>query len=51
MNKRDITLSFFKGFGFGASKNTITVKGEYKFITRNYVIAFALITDTKCYYL
>jgi len=51
MIKRDITLSLFKGIGIGACRNSITIEGHYKFITRNYVILFILITDTRNYYL
>ena len=51
MNKRDITISFFIGLGLGTLKGKITIEGEYKFVTRNYILGFILITDTKCYYL
>jgi hypothetical protein len=49
MNKRELTLSFFFGIGFGTTKNTITVKGEYKFVTKKYIFLFVCLTDTKCY--
>jgi hypothetical protein len=47
--QRDITISFATMIGLGSTKNTITVTGQYKFVTRNYLFLFVLITDTKTY--
>jgi hypothetical protein len=52
MEKASRNINFsFSMFGIGYMKNTSTITGQYKFVTRIYLIGIITISDTKAYYL
>ncbi len=52
MKKASRYINFsFSMLGIGYMKNTFTITGQYKFVTRTYLIGVITITDIKAYYL
>lgn len=45
------TFSFFFGLGVGTTKDTLTITGKYKAITRKFVFLCFCLTYTKFIYL